>query len=275
MQSTTLPQDISRVLSDSPHLTISDFPLVINDLTVSYRDKPVLQDIDLVIPKGQLCAIIGPNGAGKSTLIKASLGLIPTASGSVRFFGANYADQRRRVGYVPQRASVDWDFPTTAIDVVMMGTYGKLGWFRRPGKAERQRALDALEQVRMAEFAERQISQLSGGQQQRVFLARALAQDAELYFMDEPFVGVDAVTEEAIIDLLKALRAKGKTVIAVHHDLDSAPDYFDWLVLLNVRLIASGPFSTTFTSDNLRSTYGGAMNAAIKHFEHFEQDRKL
>jgi manganese/zinc/iron transport system ATP- binding protein len=270
----TLPEDISRVLNDNPHLTIADFPLVVNDLTVSYRDKPVLQDIDLVIPKGQLCAIIGPNGAGKTTLIKAALGLIPTASGSVRFFGASYADQRRRVGYVPQRASVDWDFPTTAIDVVMMGTYGKLGWLKRPGKAERQRALDALEQVRMAEFAERQISQLSGGQQQRVFLARALAQDAELYFMDEPFVGVDAVTEEAIIGLLKSLRAKGRTVVAVHHDLDSAPEYFDWLVLLNVRLIASGPFSTTFTSDNLRSAYGGAMNAAIKHFEHFEQDRR-
>jgi manganese/zinc/iron transport system ATP- binding protein len=268
-----LPSDISRVLNDNPHLAITDFPLVINDLTVSYRDKPALQDIDLVIPKGQLCAIIGPNGAGKSTLIKSALGLIPTASGSVRFFGASYAEQRRRVGYVPQRASVDWDFPTTAIDVVLMGTYGTLGWFKRPGKAERQRALDALDQVRMADFAERQISQLSGGQQQRVFLARALAQDAELYFMDEPFVGVDAVTKEAIIDLLKALRAKGKTVIAVHHDLDSAPEYFDWLVLLNVRLIASGPFAETFTTDNLRRAYGGAMNAAIRHFERFEQEK--
>jgi manganese/zinc/iron transport system ATP- binding protein len=270
---TSTASDISQVLADNPSLSITDFPIVINDLTVSYRDKPVLQDIDLVIPKGRLCAIVGPNGAGKSTLIKAALGLIPTAAGSVRVFGRPYAEQRRRVGYVPQRTSVDWDFPTTAIDVVMMGTYGTLGWFKRPGKTERARALAALEQVRMTDFAERQISQLSGGQQQRVFLARALAQDADVYFMDEPFVGVDAITEEAIIALLKALRERGKTVIVVHHDLDSAPEYFDWLVLLNVRLIASGTFAQTFTSDNLRRTFGGAMNAAIRHFEHFEADR--
>jgi manganese/zinc/iron transport system ATP- binding protein len=269
----TLPADISQVLADNPHLAVTDFPLVINDLTVTYRDKPVLQDIDLVIPRGKLCAIVGPNGAGKSTLIKAALGLTPSAAGSVRIFGKPYAQQRHRVGYVPQRTSVDWDFPTTAIDVVMMGAYGKLGWFKRPGKRERDTALGALDQVKMADFADRQISQLSGGQQQRVFLARALAQDAQLYFMDEPFVGVDALTEEAIITLLKALRDGGKTVIVVHHDLDSAPEYFDWLVLLNRRLIASGAFEHTFTSDNLRKTYGGAMNAAIRHFEHFENDR--
>ncbi len=270
--SKSLSPDISQVLADHPQLDIVDFPLVINDLTVAYRDKPVLQDIDLTIPAGRLCAIVGPNGAGKSTLIKATLGLIPTAAGSVRIFGAPYAERRHRVGYVPQRTSVDWDFPTTAIDVVMMGTYGKLGWLKRPGKAERARALQALDQVKMADFAERQISQLSGGQQQRVFLARALAQDAQLYFMDEPFVGVDAITEEAIVVLLKTLRESGKTVIVVHHDLDSAPEYFDWLVLLNVKLIASGPFDSTFTSDNLRRTYGGAMNAAIRHFEHFEEE---
>jgi manganese/zinc/iron transport system ATP- binding protein len=265
--------DVTSVIAQNPALKIADFPLVINDLTVAYRDKPVLQDIDLTIPAGRLCAIVGPNGAGKSTLIKATLGLIPTTAGSVRIFGAPYAEQRNRVGYVPQRTSVDWDFPTTAIDVVMMGTYGKLGWLKRPGKAERERAMHALEQVKMTDFAERQISQLSGGQQQRVFLARALAQDAQLYFMDEPFVGVDAITEEAIVTLLKDLRASGKTVIVVHHDLDSAPEYFDWLVLLNVKLIASGPFESTFTSENLRRTYGGAMNAAIRHFEHFESDK--
>jgi manganese/zinc/iron transport system ATP- binding protein len=249
-------------------------PVEINDLTVAYRDKPVLQDVDLSFPEGKLCAIVGPNGAGKSTLIKAVLGLIPAAAGSVRIYGKPYAEQRRLVGYVPQRGSVDWDFPTTALDVVMMGTYGKLGWIKRPGKAERDAARHALQQLGMEQYAERQISQLSGGQQQRVFLARALAQDAKVYFMDEPFVGVDALTEKAIVTLLQELRAQGKTVIVVHHDLDSAPEYFDWVALLNVKLIAAGPFETTFTSDNLRRTYGGAMTAAIKHFAHFEDDRK-
>jgi manganese/zinc/iron transport system ATP- binding protein len=208
-------------------------------------------------------------------LIKAALGLIPTAAGSVRIYGKPYTEQRRLVGYVPQRGSVDWDFPTTALDVVMMGTYGKLGWVRRPGAAEREFALRCLEQVGMEQYAERQISQLSGGQQQRVFLARALAQDARLYFMDEPFVGVDAVTEKAIVMLLQELRSQGKTVVCVHHDLDSAPEYFDWVALLNVKLIAAGPFETTFTSENLRRTYGGAMTAAIKHFQHFEEDRMM
>jgi manganese/zinc/iron transport system ATP- binding protein len=219
----------------------------------------VLWDVDLTLPEGRLVAIIGPNGAGKSTLIKATLDLVPRAAGSVEFFGRPYNQQRRLVGYVPQRGSVDWDFPTNALDVVMMGTYGKLGWLRRPGKSEREWAQHCLEQVGMADFAQRQISQLSGGQQQRVFLARALAQDARLYLMDEPFVGVDALTERAIVDLLQQLRSAGKTVICVHHDLDSAPDYFDWLVLLNVRLIASGPFAETFTPENLQRTYGGRM----------------
>ena len=248
-------------------------PVVIRDLTVSYRDKPVLWDIDLSIPPGKLVAIIGPNGAGKSTLIKAVLGLAPTVAGTVSIFGGPYAERRLMVGYVPQRSSVDWDFPTHALDVVMMGTYGQVGWVKRPGKAQRDLAMRCLEQVGMADFAGRQISQLSGGQQQRVFLARALAQDAQLYFMDEPFVGVDAVTERAIVNLLRDLRARGRTVVCVHHDLDSAPEYFDWLALLNVRLMAAGPFETTFTSENLRKTYGGTMGAAIKHIEHFEEDR--
>jgi manganese/zinc/iron transport system ATP- binding protein len=240
------------------------YPLEIHDLTVAYRDTPVLQDVDLSIPEGRLVAIIGPNGAGKSTLIKAVLGLMPTAAGTVRIYGQPYAQRRRSVGYVPQRGSVDWDFPTTVLDVVMMGTYGRLGWIKRPGKAEREAALHALHQVAMERYAERQISQLSGGQQQRVFLARALAQDAKVYFMDEPFVGVDALTEKAIVGLLQALRSQGKTVIVVHHDLDSAPEYFDWVVLLNVRLIAAGSFDTTFTQENLSRTYGGRMHA-IKH----------
>jgi manganese/zinc/iron transport system ATP- binding protein len=242
-------------------------PITINDLTVAYQEKPVLWDIDLSIPDGRLVAIIGPNGAGKSTLIKATLDLVPRAAGSVQIYGQPYREQRLLVGYVPQRGSVDWDFPTSALDVVMMGTYGQLGWVRRPGKAQRERALHCLEQVGMADYAERQISQLSGGQQQRVFLARALAQDAQLYIMDEPFVGVDATTERAIVALLHDLRAAGKTVVCVHHDLDSAPEYFDWVVLLNVRLIAAGPFAETFTPENLARTYGGRMQLLQKRVE--------
>ncbi|HWV23152.1 MAG TPA: metal ABC transporter ATP-binding protein [Thermomicrobiales bacterium] len=234
--------------------------VTVHDLTVAYRETPVLWDVDLTIPTGTLTAIIGPNGAGKSTLLKSILGLVPVASGTIEIFGHSSPRQRQLVGYVPQRGSVDWNFPTSALDVVTMGTYGHLGWFRRPGKAEIAQAMDRLEQVGMADFAHRQISQLSGGQQQRVFLARALVQDAQLYFMDEPFVGVDAATEKAIVTLLQTLRDEGKTVIAVHHDLESAPEYFDWLVLLNVRTIAAGPFVETFTADNLARTYGGNSN---------------
>src|SRR5687767_10148219 len=231
----------------------------VNDLTVAYRDKPVLWDIDLEVPRGILLAIVGPNGAGKSTLIKAILGLVRPAAGEVRVHGQPYAEQRRLVAYVPQRGSVDWDFPTSVLDVVMMGRYRALGWFRRPGKAERQRAMEALAQVGMQDFAERQISQLSGGQQQRVFLARALVQDAQLYLMDEPFQGVDARTEIAIVAVLQELRRQGKTVVVVHHDLETVPEYFDWLLLLNVRRIASGPVGEVFTEDNLRLTYGGRI----------------
>ena len=228
----------------------------VEDLTVAYRETPVLWDINVEIPSGTLTAIIGPNGAGKSTLIKAILGLVPVASGQARLLGQPAAAARQQVAYVPQRGSVDWDFPTDALDVVMMGMYGRLGWLRRPGRAEREQALACLEQVGMADFAHRQISQLSGGQQQRVFIARALAQDARLYLMDEPFQGVDATTESAIVTLLRTLRERGRTVVCVHHDLESAPDYFDWAVLLNVRLVAAGPVRTTLTTDNLRATYG-------------------
>ena len=234
--------------------------VAVHDLTVAYRDTPVLWDVDVTIPTGTLTAIIGPNGAGKSTLLKAILGLVPVAAGTVEIFGHSDPNQRRLIGYVPQRGSADWTFPTNALDVVTMGTYGQLGWVRRPGKQERERAMYALEQVGMADYSNRQISQLSGGQQQRVFLARALVQDAQLYFMDEPFAGVDAQTEKAIVTLLQTLRSEGKTVVVVHHDLESAPEYFDWLVLLNVRLMASGPFDETFTAENLSRTYGGAMN---------------
>ncbi len=228
-------------------------------MTVAYHRKPVLWDIDLIVPEGKLAGIVGPNGAGKSTLIKAVLGLIPLASGRVMFYGEPYARQRHRVGYVPQRESVDWDFPVTVSDVVMMGTYGQLGWLRRPGTRQREVVRQCLEQVGMAEFAGRQIRQLSGGQQQRVFLARALAQDAQIYFMDEPFSGVDAATEAAILGLLQSLRERGKTVLVVHHDLPTVRRYFDHVILLNMRLIAAGPTRTTFTNDKLQKTYGGRL----------------
>jgi manganese/zinc/iron transport system ATP- binding protein len=220
---------------------------------------PVLWDVDLDVPEGVLMAIVGPNGAGKSTLIKSVLGLVQSAAGKVRIYGKPYEQQRRLVGYVPQRGSVDWDFPTDALDVVSMGLYGKLGWVKRPGREQRALAMESLEKVGMADLYDRQISQLSGGQQQRVFLARALVQDAQVYFMDEPFAGVDATTERAIIDLLRELRASGKTVIVVHHDLQTLEEYFDWVMLLNVRRIASGPVDEVLTEENLRKAYGGRI----------------
>ncbi|MGO1762425.1 MAG: metal ABC transporter ATP-binding protein, partial [Halomonas sp.] len=218
----------------------TDTALSIQNLTVSYHNQPVLWDINLEIPTGVMAGIVGPNGAGKSTLIKSLLELVPSLSGEVMVHGRPYASQRRRVGYVPQRSSVDWDFPTTALDVVTMGLYGRLGWLRRPGRKERNESLEALEMVGMSAYADRQISQLSGGQQQRVFLARALVQQADVYFLDEPMAGVDATTERAIIDILRRLRDAGKTLIVVHHDLQTVRNYFDWLLLLNVRVIASG-----------------------------------
>ena len=233
--------------------------LSIDDLTVAYNSKPAIWDVDLDVPEGVLMAIVGPNGAGKSTLIKAVLNLIPRAAGTVRFYGKPYEKARSLVGYVPQRGSVDWDFPTSVIDVVTMGLYGKLGWFRRPGRKERDLALHALDQVGMADFAGRQISQLSGGQQQRTFLARALVQDAQIYFMDEPFAAVDAVTERAIVAILRELRERGKTVLVVHHDLQTVEDYFDWVTLLNVEVIDDGPTTETYTPENLRKTYGGRV----------------
>lgn len=231
------------------------FIVEIEDMTVAYQEKPVLWDIDLKIPKGILMAIVGPNGAGKSTLIKATLGLIKPITGKVLINGENYESQRKKIGYVPQRGSVDWDFPTTVMDVVLMGRYGHVGWIRRLGKKDKDIAKEALVKVGMTNYSNRQISQLSGGQQQRVFLARALAQDADIYFMDEPFQGVDAKTEKAIIEVLQELSEKGKTIIAVHHDLQTVPDYFDWVALLNAQLIASGPVKDVFTEENLKKTY--------------------
>jgi len=230
-----------------------------HDLTVSYDKKPVLWNIDMTLPQGAITGIIGPNGAGKSTLIKAAMGLLPLGSGHVRIFDQQLNKVRQRVSYVPQRESVDWDFPTSVLDVVLMGRYARLGLLKRPGRADKNVAMSCREQVGMQAFVNRQISQLSGGQQQRVFLARALAQEADLYFMDEPFAGVDAATETAILEILKALTASGKTVIVVHHDLQSAAEFFDWVVLLNMRLIAVGPIEQVFTQPLLQQTYGGRL----------------
>ncbi len=254
---TSLRPSASPVASGAEHSR--DAPLSIHDMTVAYHRKPVLWDIDLDLPEGQLIGLIGPNGAGKSTLLKAVLDLVPLASGRVSIYGKPYQSQRHRVAYVPQRESVDWDFPVNALDVVAMGRYGKIGWFRPVSRAHREAALVALEKVGMADYAKRQISQLSGGQQQRVFFARALAQDAELYFMDESLAGVDAATERALIGLLQELRASGKTAVVVHHDLQSVPEYFDHVILLNMRVVAAGPVSTTFTPENLQKTYGGRL----------------
>jgi manganese/zinc/iron transport system ATP- binding protein len=232
-------------------------PLEVHDLTVAYHKKPVLWGIDLVVPRGKLVGIVGPNGAGKSTLIKAAMGLIPISSGWVKIFGEekNY----RRVGYVPQRESVDWDFPVSVMDVVLMGRYGHLGLVRRASKRDREIARDCLDKVKMLPYANRQISNLSGGQQQRVFLARALAQESDLYFMDEPFSGVDAATESAIVTLLHELKDKGKTLLVVHHDLPTAREYFDMLLLLNMRVVAFGPTADVFKNELLQTTYGGRL----------------
>ncbi|MDX1950811.1 MAG: metal ABC transporter ATP-binding protein [Verrucomicrobiota bacterium] len=234
-------------------------PLEIHDLTVSYQKKPVLWGIDLEVPAGKLIGIVGPNGAGKSTLIKAVLGLLPHSSGWVKIFGKPPRENARRVGYVPQRESVDWDFPVTVMDVVLMGRYGHLGLVKRPTSKDRDIARECLDKVKLLPFANRQIANLSGGQQQRVFLARALAQESDLYFMDEPFAGVDAATESAIITLLHELKGRGKTLMVVHHDLPTARNYFDMLLLLNMRVVAFGATEEVFTYDLLQKTYGGRL----------------
>lgn len=241
-------------------MTQHDSPAMeVEDLTVAYSDQPVLWDIDLTVPTGDKMAIVGPNGAGKSTLIKAAMGLVPSVAGEVRVFGRPFSKGNGEIAYVPQRSSLAWDFPTDVLDVVTMGTYGSLGWFRRPGNAERDRARAALEEVAMVAFERRPIAQLSGGQQQRVLLARALVQEAPILMLDEPFQGVDAPTERAIVAVLDRLSDEGKTVIVVHHDLQTVPEYFDSVLLLNVRAIESGPVAEVFTEDNLRLTFGGRV----------------
>lgn len=233
--------------------------LEFRDVTVSYDKKPVLWNINFQIPSGKIVAIIGPNGAGKSTLLKTALGLMRPLSGSVKFFNNTYQEERHRLAYVPQKESVDWDFPTNVFDVALMGRYGHLGWFKRPRKKDREIALHALHKVGMSEFKDRHISDLSGGQQQRVFLARALAQEADMYFLDEPFSGIDAATEKAVITLLKDLGRAEKSIFVVHHDLQTVANYFDWIIMLNTYLVAQGPLKETFTPKNIHETYGGKL----------------
>lgn len=233
--------------------------LEVHDLTVSYDKNPVLWNIDFSIPKGKLVGIIGPNGAGKSTLLKSVMSLVDKQSGYVKVFNKSLDQVREQISYVPQRESVDWDFPASVLDVVLMGRYGRRGLFRRITKEDKEIAMSCLAKVNMQDYSKRQIAQLSGGQQQRVFIARSLAQQANLYLMDEPFAGVDASAESSILNLLQEMRAEEKTILVVHHDLQSAYEYFDWVILLNMRLIASGPKEDVFTPELLQETYGGKL----------------
>jgi manganese/zinc/iron transport system ATP- binding protein len=231
----------------------------VHNLTVAYNRRPVLWDIDFIVPQGQLIGVLGPNGSGKTTLLKSIMGLVEPSSGYVRLFNDDLEAVRSRISYVPQRESVDWDFPVSVREVVLMGRYRKGKLLRRLSKEDHRLADEALERVGMTAFAKRQIAQLSGGQQQRVFVARSLAQQADLYLMDEPFAGVDAASEEAILKLLGEMKEAGKTVLIVHHDLQTAQQFFDWLVLLNTRLVAAGPTDEVFTEERLRSAYGGQL----------------
>jgi manganese/zinc/iron transport system ATP- binding protein len=229
------------------------------DLTVAYADQPVLWDVDARVPRAVKMSVVGPNGAGKSTLLKAAMGLVRPVAGEVRVFGETVERATGRISYVPQRSAVRWDFPTDVLDAVTMGTYGRLGWFRRVGEAQQAAAVAAIEKVGMADFLHRPIAQLSGGQQQRVLLARALVQDAEIAMLDEPFQGVDAPTERAIVAVLDELAGAGRTVVVVHHDLQTVREYFDWVLLLNVRAVDCGPVARVFTDENLRLTFGGRV----------------
>jgi len=239
--------------------------LSIYQLTSSYRDTPVLDNVSFSVPQGVMLAIIGPNGAGKTTLIKSILGLIKPVSGEIFILGEPAQKVMNKVAYIPQKSSIDWDFPTTVFDMVLMGCYGRLGLFARPGKDEKNKAWQALEKVGLQDYAQRPIGKLSGGQQQRVFVARALLQDAQIYFLDEPLVGIDAITEKIIISLFKQLRDAGKTIIVVHHDLQTAPTYFDWALLLNKQCIACGPINEVFSKQHIASAYGQSSWHVTQH----------
>ena len=240
------------------------YPIKIRNLSVTYRTEPALWNIDLDFPEGKMIAIVGPNGAGKSTLIKAVMGLVPLTAGKISVYDKPYSKQRSKVAYVPQRGSVDWDFPTDALDVVEMGLYGRLGWLRRPNSKTREKARECLAKVGLEKYADRQIGQLSGGQQQRVFVARALAQDPQIYLMDEPLNGVDAITEETILSILENIRKEGKTIVMVHHDLQTVDKYFDWVVMLNRSLVATGPIKEVFTKENLDRAYQEKQRVSLR-----------
>ncbi|GGA78252.1 metal ABC transporter ATP-binding protein [Ornithinibacillus halotolerans] len=252
---------------------MSKFVLEVENLSASYRKNIVLEDVNFRVKQGSLTGIVGPNGAGKSTLIQTLLQLHPSLTGKVEFFNRPFNKSKQSIGYVPQRGSVDWDFPTNALDVVVMGLYGKIGWLKLPSRAHKRLAYEVLEKMDMVKYADRQISQLSGGQKQRVFLARALVQDAEFYFMDEPLVGVDAATEKAIMEILKELKTNGKTVMVVHHDLQTVEDYFDHVLFLNKTVIEHGKTSSVFTTENISRTYGGKMKWAMEEGSHVVDTR--
>ncbi len=230
--------------------------LSVSGLSFAYRDSLVLREVTLDLPQGVVLGVIGPNGAGKSTLLKAVVGLLKPAKGTVACFGQPLQKVRRRVGYMRQASSVDWDFPTTVSDVVLMGTYGSLGWFRRPGTKERDVAVAALKRVGIPHLAHRPISQLSGGERQRTFLARLLAQQPDLLLLDEPFAGVDAASQEAITSVLHELRDEGRTVVIVHHDLATVPTLCDWTCLLNRTVMGFGPTKEVFTDEMVKQAYG-------------------
>lgn len=235
----------------------------VKNLTVAYQGKLAIDRINVNIPNGVITGIIGPNGAGKSTLLKGMMGLIKTESGVTTVGGAPIKEMQKNIAYVEQRSLIDLSFPIKVSEVVLLGTFPKLGLFRRPKKAEKEKVLDCLEKVKMSEFKDRQIGELSGGQLQRVFIARALAQEADIIFLDEPFVGIDMVSEQVIIHLLKEMRDEGRTIVIVHHDLHKVTDYFDDLIILNHRLIASGPVAETFTTQNIQEAYGDVMGQVI------------
>lgn len=238
--------------------------LSVNKIFVSYNGDEALKDISFTVEKGKLVGIIGPNGAGKSTLMKAMLNLVKKDAGTIEIFGKSIKEMRTKVAYVPQRSNIDWDFPITVMDTVLIGTYPKLGVFKRPKKEHKSWAMECLEKVGMTQFHNRQIGELSGGQQQRVFLARALAQQPELYFLDEPFVGVDVTSEEMIVSILKELRNKGKTVIVVHHDLSKASAYFNELILINKELIEHGIVEKVFQPEILNKAYTNQFTPMIR-----------
>lgn len=233
--------------------------LTIENLHVSYRGVKALGGLSLTVPAGQMTCIVGPNGSGKSTTLKASLGLVEPSRGKIRFFGQRLDKARKRIAYVPQRSTTDWDFPINVLDTVLLGTYPKLGIFQRPGALEREIARRSLTRVQMEDFADRQIADLSGGQQQRVFIARALAQEADILMLDEPLVAIDASSEANIIEILTELTEAGKTVVMVHHDLSNIEHYFDHIIMINEHLIAQGPVAEALTAKNLTATFGANL----------------